>query len=86
MELKANAKIFHYDLVGNLANIMLNFLESITSLDKDALAIVRGHHETLRGIINNNLRGDGGQKGQIMITELENACARYYKKQRKSQD
>jgi hypothetical protein len=86
MELKANAKMFRYGLVGELASIMLNFLESITSLDKDALSIIRGHHDTLRGIINNNLSGDGGQKGQVMIAELKNACARYYKKQRKSQD
>jgi hypothetical protein len=86
MELKANAAMFHFNLVGNLASIMLNFLETIDSLDTDALSIVRAHHDTLRGIISNNMRGDGGDKGKICIQELEGACARYYKKKRKKQD
>jgi len=86
MELKANAAIFHYALVGNLANIMLNFLESIDQLDKDALSIVRGHHDSLKLILSSNMKGDGGQDGQVMITELKDACARYYKKAKKKQE
>ncbi len=83
MELKANATIFHYSLVGNLANIMLSFLESITEIDKDALSIVRGHHDSLKAIIGGKMTGDGGQNGQIMMNELKDACARYYKKRKK---
>ena len=86
MELKANATTFHFNLVGNLANIMLSFLESIKKLDKDALSIVRAHHDTLKGIINNKMSGDGGKEGQIFIRELEDACDRYYKKNKKKQD
>jgi len=80
MELKANAAIFHYALVGNLANIMLSFLESINQLDKDALSIVRGHHDSLKLILSSKMTGDGGKDGQIMETELKDACTRYYKK------
>ena len=83
MELKANASIFHYALVGNLANIMLNFLESIKGLDKDALSIVRGHHDSLKLILSSNIKGDGGKDGQVMETELKDACTRYYKKVQK---
>ena len=86
MELKANASVFHYGLVGNLANIMLNFLESIEQIDKDGVAIVRAHHHTLKGIIEQNMKGDGGQKGQILIDELQDACNRYYKKMKKKQE
>lgn len=82
MELKANATIFHYSLVGNLANIMLSFLESITDIDKDALSIIRGHHDSLKAIISGKMKGDGGQNGQVMMTELKDACARYYKKKK----
>lgn len=85
MELKANATIFHYALVGNLANIMLNFLESINQLDKDALSIVRGHHDSLKLILSSKMTGDGGKDGQIMETELKDACARYYKKKKKQE-
>lgn len=80
MELKANATIFHYALIGNLASIMLNFLESIEELDKDAISIVRGHHDSLKLILSSKMKGDGGQNGKVMITELQDACARYYKK------
>lgn len=83
MELKANATIFHYSLVGNLANIMLSFLESITEIDKDALSIVRGHHDSLKAIITGKMKGDGGKNGQVMMSELKDACARYYKKRKK---
>lgn len=83
MELKANGTIFHYKLVGDLANIMLSFLESIKSLDKDALSIVRAHHDTLKGIISKGMKGDGGQEGKVFINELTDACERYYKKNKK---
>jgi len=85
MELKANAAIFHYSLVGNLAEIMLNFLESISEIDKDALSIVRGHHDSLKAIITNKMKGDGGANGKVMITELQDACSRYYKKRKKQE-
>lgn len=86
MELKANASVFHYGLIGNLANIMLNFLESIEAIDADAISIVKAHHHTLKGILDQNLKGDGGQKGQILINELEDACSRYHKKLKKKQE
>ncbi|NCQ88542.1 MAG: hypothetical protein GW749_06110 [Alphaproteobacteria bacterium] len=83
MELKANATIFHYSLIGNLANIMLSFLESINEIDKDALSIVRAHHTTLNAIILKKMKGDGGQNGEIFMSELKQACARYYSKKKK---
>jgi len=82
MELKANAEMFHYQLVGNLANIMLNFVESIDRLDKDAIAITRSSHDSLKAILSNKMKGDGGTNGKTMITELKDACARYYKKRK----
>lgn len=85
MELKANATIFHYSLVGNLAEIMLSFLESISEIDKDALSIVRSHHDSLKAIISNKMKGDGGSDGKIMMTELQDACSRYYKKRKKQE-
>lgn len=83
MELKANATFFHYSLIGNLANIMLSFLESIDQLDKDAVDIVEAHHKTLHAIIIKKMAGDGGEHGAIMVKELKDACARYYAKRTK---
>lgn len=80
MELKANAAIFHYDLVGQLASIMLGFLEHIKIMDSDAVDIVRAHHSTLHMIVIRKLAGDGGAAGQALINELKQACDRYYNK------
>ncbi len=80
MELKANAAIFHYTLIGNLANIMLHFLESAATLDEDAINIVRAHHDTLRLIVIKKMAGTGGPVGKQLEDELQLACKRYYHK------
>lgn len=79
MKLKANAPMFRYDLIGNLANIMLNFLESIPELDDHAIEIVSAHHKTLSLIIDRKIKGDGGDIGEKFEKELKSACNRYYK-------
>jgi hypothetical protein len=80
MELKANAATFRYSLIGNLANIMLSFLESLTVMDKDAIEIVKAHHSTLHMIIVRKMTGDGGEGGKQLQKELQQACDRYYHK------
>lgn len=84
MELKANARMFKYDLVTSLANIMLGFLENVKELDKDAIEIVAAHHKTLTAIILKKMKGDGGSNGMLLQTELEDAVERYFSKRRKS--
>ncbi len=80
MQLKANASMFHYNLIGNLANIMLSFLESIKEVDNDALEIVGAHHQTLKAIIMKRMQGDGGMNGTAFQNELKSACQRYFTK------
>lgn len=80
MELKANARMFHYDLVTNLANIMLGFLEGINDLDDAAIEIVAAHHYTLTAIVERRMTGNGGQYGELLIQELKDACNRYFQK------
>lgn len=80
MQLKANASMFKYHLIGDLANIMLSFLESIEEVDQDALEIVRAHHSTLKAIIMKKMTGDGGAHGKAFQNELKQACRRYFTK------
>lgn len=80
MELKANAKMFKYDLVSSLANIMLGFLETIDKLDKDAIDIVAAHQQTLQLIVMKKMTGDGGEHGQLFQRELRDAVQRYFTK------
>lgn len=83
MELKANASIFGYPLIGNLANIMLSFLEAIDQIDANAVEIVNAHHKTLHAIVVKKMKGDGGQHGAIFTSELKDACARYFARRQK---
>lgn len=83
MELKANAAIFKYALIGNMANIMLSFLETITQMDNDAVEIVKAHHNTLHMIVVKKMSGDGGAGGKMLLKELQQACDRYYQRKAK---
>ena len=80
MQIKANASMFSYGLVGSLAGIVLNFLENLQSWDKDTFTIVDAHLKTLRLIIKNGMKGDGGDYGHQLTSELRDACQRYFSK------
>lgn len=80
MQLKANAAMFKYNMVGKLANIMLSFMESIQSIDHDTLTIVAAHEKTLRAILLKRMSGSGGAHGQAFEAELKQACRRYFLK------
>jgi hypothetical protein len=82
MQLKANASTFKYNLIGNLANVMLSFLEAIKEIDGDVIAIVGAHHQTLKAIVLKKMSGDGGATGRVMEEELKSACARYFSKKK----
>ncbi|MCD8498229.1 MAG: hypothetical protein LRZ85_09310 [Alphaproteobacteria bacterium] len=80
MELKANAAIFKYDLIGTLANVMLSFLEAVKTIDKTVIDIVEAHHKTLSIIVLKKMSGDGGEAGKLFEQELKEACKRYFTK------
>ncbi len=80
MQIKANASMFHYELIGTLASIVLDFLEHIDGLDDAALEIVNAHHQTLSLILNTKMSGMGGEQGAALERELRDACKRYFSK------
>jgi hypothetical protein len=86
MELKANAALFKYDLIGKLANVMLSFLESVKMIDKTVIEIVDAHHKTLSVIVLKKMKGDGGSYGVQLEQELKDACIRYLQKKKASQN
>jgi len=77
MQIKANARIFKYGLLGDLASILLNFLEGMNELDKDAMDIVEAHYTTLSRIVTSEMQGDGGKDGKALEEEFDAACKRY---------
>ena len=77
MQLKANARIFKYDLIGDLSHIILDFLESTHHLDPLTLQIIGAQHKTISHLVSNNMKGDCGKIGEALKTELQDACERY---------
>ena len=85
MQLKANASMFGYPLIGDLANIMLSFLESLSEIDAAIIQIIEANQKTWQVIIAKQMKGDGGQYGEALRSELKGVCERYLKKKLKEQ-
>lgn len=80
MELKANGGMFGHALISEIADILLDFLEGLDTLNDDAIEIVDVHHRTLTAIVLSGMKGSGGKEGLALAKELHSACQRYQKK------
>lgn len=80
MQLKANGGMFRYQLVSDVADIALQFLERVEELNADGFDVIVAHEKTIAVIIANDLRGDGGSEGYALVKELHEASERYFKK------
>jgi len=79
MQLKAQGSMFHYPLVTDIGNILVNFLETVENVDKDVLDIIVAHKMSMNAVLSSKLKGDGGTTGQELRDALLDACNRYYK-------
>ena len=80
MHLKANGGMFKYDLISQVADICLNFVESVDVMNDDAYEVVNAHINTITIITHNKMTGPGGNEGSALIKELQKACQRFFKK------
>jgi len=80
MQLKANGGMFKYRLLTDVADICLQFMESMTDYNKEAVEIIKAHENAIQIIIKSDLKGDGGKEGHDLVQELHQACTRYFKK------
>jgi hypothetical protein len=80
MQLKANGRMFKYDLITILAGTMLTFLESVKRVDQDVVSLAEAHLASLQVIIAKKIKGTGGASGEYLQQELEDAVQRFYKK------
>lgn len=79
MQLKAQGAMFHFPLITEISDILVNFLETITGIDKDVLEIVIAHKMAIGVAISNDMKGNAGAKGKALRDSLLAACLRYYK-------
>lgn len=81
MQLKANGGMFQYELVTHIADRFIQFMEVIDTVDNDALEIIIAFHTTIRAVILGRIKGDGGKRGEELMTALVEACHRYFEKE-----
>lgn len=79
MQLKAQGSMFHYPLITEISNILVNFLETVTDADKDVVDIVVAHKMSINAVLASQIKGDGGKVGKDLRDALLDACNRYYK-------
>lgn len=80
MQLKASGGMFQYQLVSEVADSCLHFVENCEDFNKDAFAVLQAHENTIKIIIKNKLKGDGGKEGYALVTELHKASKRFFSK------
>jgi hypothetical protein len=85
MQLKANGGMFKYRLVSDIADIALQFIESVAEINDDTIEVLKAHQKTLSIIIQNKLQGDGGREGYALVKELDQACKRYFSRYKRAE-
>ncbi len=80
MQLKAHGGMFHYGLISLISDVVLQFLEKTKTINADIIAILIAYSNTIDVILENQMRGDGGEEGLSLAWELEQATQRYFKK------
>ena len=80
MILKSYGGMFQYRLISDIADICMQYIESLEEYNLETLDIIRAHEKTLHAIVKNEVRGDGGDEGYQLVLELHNACQRYFEK------
>ena len=80
MQLKTSGGMFHYNLVTDIADRLVQFLEVVEVISEPELEIVTGFYSTLRAVFAAELHGDGGPQGKQLYNELLHACDRYFEK------
>jgi hypothetical protein len=85
-QLKANGGMFHYPLVTQVGDKLVQYLEVISSVDLEVLEIVQAFHTTIRAILLGQVQGDGGKYGDELMQALVDACYRYFEKHPDNRD
>lgn len=80
MQIKAHGGMFHYQIMSDIANIVLQLLEVTTDYNAALYQIIEAHNNSIRIIIKRNISGDGGMQGKEITDELNKAIKRYQTK------
>jgi chemotaxis protein histidine kinase CheA len=75
-DIRGLGSTFGYTLVTNIAASLCNFVESIDEHDDNVMEVLDAHVDALRGMIGNDVKGDGGPIGREILDGLNQAVAK----------
>ena len=78
MRFKGNVSMFSTDKCADLAAVMLRWIDSVETIDKDVTDVLDGYYLTLDQVQNNILNDD--KMVGIIVDEMKSACGRYFDK------
>jgi len=70
--------MFHYPIVTDMAQSLLNFIENVPEIRKEVIDIIIAHHKSLKLVIETKKTGDTGDYGDLLMSELTKVVKRYY--------
>ena len=79
VQFKAQGALFHFPLITEVSDTLVNFLETVENVDKDVLEIVIAHKKVIGLIIQSNMTDSNTDQAKALKASLLDACARYYK-------
>jgi hypothetical protein len=79
-QFKAQGTMYHYPLVTDMGDILINFLETVTlPLPPDAIELVIAHKKAITAVVHMKMKGADNPQGLALKKSLMEACDRYYK-------
>lgn len=60
----------------NIAASLCNFIETVETHDDGVMEVLNAHVDALRGMIGNDVKGDGGPIGREILDGLTRAVAK----------
>ncbi len=82
MELKANATMFGFDLIGDMSAMLLSLIETTKKIDRNLVSLLNVYHKSCKAMVSTKMSGDGGEMGKEILAEFTAACDRYERRRR----
>ena len=70
-DMKGQGSTFGYDLITEIGNHLCRYIERFDAFDENQMNAIKMHIDALREVIQNQLIGDGGKRGQELKMLVE---------------
>ncbi len=75
--MRAMGGTFDFSLVTAICDQMYRLVSELDEIERDRLAALKVHYDALKLVVAEDLRGDGGERGQAILIGLRQVYAKY---------